>query len=238
MSRDYIGLSTSKKYMVDAFRGGGAIVGKNVTISSIDPINGGNRITFGYTMDDGEKVESILDVMNGHDGAPGQDGYAPEIEEHKDNTDEVYRLIVRTERNEFITPNLMPKLNLKKIIVDINLNERGVLELTRADGSIKYVSLPTVKDPSYVTPQEPEDDGNEDGGGDDDTTTDTENLLSITSIAFSSSKDLEISYSGTPEQEFPTFETNYSTGELSVVDNGNNNVTFEINSSNNLEVSY
>ena len=129
----------------------------------------------------------------------------------------------------------MPKLNLKKIIVDINLNDRGVLEVKRADGSIKYVSLPTVKDPSYVPPQEPEDDGGDDG---EDDTTDTENLLSITSIAFSSSKDLEISYDGTPEQEFPTFETDYSTGELSVVDNGNNNVTFEINSSNNLEVTY
>lgn len=235
MATDYIGLSASRKYMADAFRGGGAIVGKNVTISSIEPIDGGNRITFAYTMDDGEKVESILDVMNGHDGTPGQDGYAPEIEEHEDNNDEVYRLVVKTERNEFVTPNLMPKLNLKKIIVDINLNDRGVLELKRADGSIKYISLPTVKDPSYVTPQEPEDEGGDDG---EDDTTDTENLLSITSIAFSSSKDLEISYDGTPEQEFPTFETDYSTGELSVVDNGNNNVTFEINSSNNLEVTY
>jgi hypothetical protein len=148
-------------------------------------------------------------------------------------------LVIKTKKNQFETPNLIPELDLKKIIVDISLNERGVLEAKRADGSIKYVSLPTVKDPSYVTPQEPEDDGNgdvEDGG--DDTTTDTENLLSITSIAFSSSKDLEISYSGTPEQEFPSFETNYSTGELSVVDNGNNNITFEINSSNNLEVTY
>lgn len=236
MATDYIGMSASRKYMADAFRGGGAIVGKNVTISSIDDIDGGHRITFAYTLDDGEKKESTLEVMDGKNGSDGKEGFAPEIEEHEDNGDGVYKLVIKTKKNQFETPNLIPELDLKKIIVDINLNERGVLEAKRADGSIKYISIPTVKDPSYITPQEPEDDGNKDSG--DDTTTDTENLLSITSIAFSSSKDLEISYSGTPEQEFPTFETNYSTGELSVVDNGNNNVTFEINSSNNLEVSY
>jgi hypothetical protein len=75
-------------------------------------------------------------------------------------------------------------------------------------------------------------------GGDDTSGTENENLVSITSIEFGSDKDLEISYDGTIEQEFPTFEINYSTGELNVVDNGNNNVTFEINSNKNLEVNY
>lgn len=236
MATDYIGMSASRKYMADAFRGGGAIVGKNVTISSIDDIDGGHRITFAYTLDDGEKKESTLEVMDGKNGSDGKEGFAPEIEEHKDNGNGVYKLVIRTKKNQFETPNLIPELDLKKIIVDINLNERGVLEAKRADGSIKYISIPTVKDPSYVTPQEP-DDGIEDGG-DNTSGTENENLVSITSIEFDSDKDLEISYDGTVEQEFPTFEINYSTGELNVVDNGNNNVTFEINSNKNLEVNY
>lgn len=33
--------------------GGGAVVGKNVIISSIEPIENGNRVTFAYTLDDG-----------------------------------------------------------------------------------------------------------------------------------------------------------------------------------------
>ena len=54
-----------KKYTKESLLGGGAVVGKNVTISLITPITGGNRITFSYTLDDGTVKTSILDVMDG-----------------------------------------------------------------------------------------------------------------------------------------------------------------------------
>lgn len=67
-------LAASKKFTSESLLGGGAIVGKNVTISSITPIDGGNRITFSYTLDDGTVKTSTLDVMNGINGTDGQKG--------------------------------------------------------------------------------------------------------------------------------------------------------------------
>lgn len=54
--------------------GGGATAGKNVTIESIVAIDGGNRITFGYTDNDGVAQTKTLDVMDGKDGADGKNG--------------------------------------------------------------------------------------------------------------------------------------------------------------------
>lgn len=48
----------------NVLEGMGVIKGKNVTISSITPINGGNQITFAYTLDDGTQQTSILDVLD------------------------------------------------------------------------------------------------------------------------------------------------------------------------------
>ena len=48
MGVDQITLSVAKGYVKETVLGGGAVVGKNVTISSITPIDGGNRITFSY----------------------------------------------------------------------------------------------------------------------------------------------------------------------------------------------
>ena len=67
-------LAVSKKFTSESLLGGGAVVGKNVTISSITPIDGGNRITFSYTLDDGTVKTSTLDVMNGINGTDGQKG--------------------------------------------------------------------------------------------------------------------------------------------------------------------
>ena len=61
-------LVASKKFTSETVLGGGAVVGKNVTISSITPITGGNRVTFSYTLDDGTVKTSTMDVMNGVDG--------------------------------------------------------------------------------------------------------------------------------------------------------------------------
>lgn len=65
---DAVTYALCKKYIKDSMLGGGAVVGKNVTISSITPIDGGNRITFSYTLDDGTARTSSLDVMDGVDG--------------------------------------------------------------------------------------------------------------------------------------------------------------------------
>lgn len=54
--------------------GGGATAGKNVTIESIVAIDGGNRITFGFTNNDGVAQTKILDVMDGKDGVDGKNG--------------------------------------------------------------------------------------------------------------------------------------------------------------------
>lgn len=64
----------AKRYVSESLSGGGAVVGKNVIVSSIVPINGGNRITFSYTLDNGTVKESTLDVMNGKNGKDGAKG--------------------------------------------------------------------------------------------------------------------------------------------------------------------
>lgn len=50
----------------NALEGMGAIKGKNATISSITPIDGGNQITFAYTLDDGTQQTSTLDVLDAY----------------------------------------------------------------------------------------------------------------------------------------------------------------------------
>ena len=65
MGLNILTLGSSKTYTRESLLGGGAVVGKNVTISSITPIEGGNRVTFSYTLDDGTVKTSSLDVMNG-----------------------------------------------------------------------------------------------------------------------------------------------------------------------------
>ena len=68
MSLNILTLGSSKTYTKETALGGGAIVGKNVQISKIEPIMGGNCITFSYTLDDGTVKTSLLNVMNGEQG--------------------------------------------------------------------------------------------------------------------------------------------------------------------------
>lgn len=68
----------AKNYVKQTVLGGGAVVGKNVIISSIEPIYDdteiiGNRITFSYTLDNGTEKTSSMDVMNGKDGGIGEE---------------------------------------------------------------------------------------------------------------------------------------------------------------------
>ena len=62
----------SKKYTDETVIGGGAIKGKNCTIESIEPISGGQRVTFKWTLDDGTEQTTTMDVMDGVDGQDGK----------------------------------------------------------------------------------------------------------------------------------------------------------------------
>lgn len=68
MGLEILTLGSSKTYTRESLLGGGSVVGKNVTVSSINPIDGGNRVTFSYTLDDGTVKTSTMDVMDGVDG--------------------------------------------------------------------------------------------------------------------------------------------------------------------------
>lgn len=62
----------AQRVVIPGFRkietGGNDVVCKGVIVSSITPIEGGNRVTFQYTLDDGTIKTSTMDVMNGADG--------------------------------------------------------------------------------------------------------------------------------------------------------------------------
>lgn len=68
MGIDKITLAAARKYTKESLLGGGAIVGKNVQVSKIEPIIGGNRVTFSYTLDEGTVKTSSIEVMNGEHG--------------------------------------------------------------------------------------------------------------------------------------------------------------------------
>ena len=65
-------LAAAQQYTDETIEGGGAIKGKNCTIDSIEPISGGQRVTFKWTLDDGTEQTSTMDVMNGVDGQDGK----------------------------------------------------------------------------------------------------------------------------------------------------------------------
>lgn len=74
MSMDLTVLGLSKKYTDETVIGGGAIKGKNCTIESTEAIENGTRIHFLWTLDDGTKKRTYIDVTNGTQGATGAQG--------------------------------------------------------------------------------------------------------------------------------------------------------------------
>ena len=58
-----------KKWVSDKLSNIESTHGGNVQVSKIEPIIGGNRVTFTYTLDDGTLQNSYLEVMNGEKGA-------------------------------------------------------------------------------------------------------------------------------------------------------------------------
>lgn len=90
MGLEILTLGSSKTYTRESLLGGGAVVGKNVTISSITPIEGGNKVTFSYTLDNGTVKTSTMDVMDGKDGVDGTNGTnGKDGQPGKDGTDAI-----------------------------------------------------------------------------------------------------------------------------------------------------
>lgn len=66
-----IDIAIAKSHTNSSLQGAGALKGqdgKNVQVSKIEPIVGGNRVTFTYTLDNGTPRNSYLEVMNGEKG--------------------------------------------------------------------------------------------------------------------------------------------------------------------------
>lgn len=61
-------LAIANQYTDETVLGGGALKGKNCTIQGIESIEGGQRVTFKWTLDDGTVKTNTMDVMNGDEG--------------------------------------------------------------------------------------------------------------------------------------------------------------------------
>jgi hypothetical protein len=71
MAVDIQTLGAAMKYVQDTLQGTGALQGKNCTIQSIEPIDGGNKVTFAWTKDDGTVETASMTVMDGINGGGG-----------------------------------------------------------------------------------------------------------------------------------------------------------------------
>lgn len=71
---DALTLALSKKFTEETVVGGGAIKGKNCTIQNIEPVDGGNNVTFQWTLDDGTVKTQTMFVAEGPAGKDGVDG--------------------------------------------------------------------------------------------------------------------------------------------------------------------
>lgn len=58
-------LALAKKFTEETVVGGGAVKGKNCVISNITTITGGQRVTFQWTLDNGDVQTRSIDVMDG-----------------------------------------------------------------------------------------------------------------------------------------------------------------------------
>lgn len=65
-------LKKGQKYTDESIEGiSGSLAGKNCKIESIEPVEGGNVITFLWTADNGDERRDTLTVMNGEKGDKG-----------------------------------------------------------------------------------------------------------------------------------------------------------------------
>lgn len=74
MGLNILTYAAAKKYVDQTVIGGGALKGKNCIITDISPIEGGNRVTFQWTLDDGTVQTDTLDIYDGEKGDKGDKG--------------------------------------------------------------------------------------------------------------------------------------------------------------------
>ena len=139
-------LVAAKKFTSETVLGGGAVVGKSVTISSITPIDGGNRITFSYTLDNGTAKTSTLDVMNGVDGKDGSGSSTGEenvIESIKVNG------VTQSVTEDKSVDIIVPTVDVDKNYVDTELIKKAnVSDIPSLDG---YVTEEELNTKGYLT---------------------------------------------------------------------------------------
>lgn len=68
MAIDVTTLALAQSYARRVIKDNNGLSGSCVTISSIVSIDGGNRVTFSYSDEDGTKKTVTMDVMDGKDG--------------------------------------------------------------------------------------------------------------------------------------------------------------------------
>lgn len=125
-------------YINTSLLGGGAVVGKNVQVSSITPIDGGNRVTFSYTLDDGTPQTSYMDVMDGKDAEKG--ATEEQAQQIKDNADAIEQLQKDVEdlqdsggggsggTTNYNKLTNKPSINGKELIGNVSLEDVGIKE--------------------------------------------------------------------------------------------------------------
>jgi hypothetical protein len=131
-------IAICKGYTNSSIAGAGAIKGAPCEVKSIEPIEGGNKVTFLWHLNDGSELTDSMNVMDGAKGdtgigitrihqsgnelyiyysdgsvsdpivvptVKGDPGFSPEITV-KESTSSRYVLHVKTEDDEYDTPNL------------------------------------------------------------------------------------------------------------------------------------
>lgn len=73
---DIVTLALAKKYADEVIAGGGSVQGKNCTIESITPVDGGNNVVFAWYEDDGTAKTQTMFVADGPQGLQGDAGPA------------------------------------------------------------------------------------------------------------------------------------------------------------------
>lgn len=58
-------LALAKKFTTESLLGGGAVKGKNAVVKSIVKVEGGNEVTFQWTLDDGTVKTDVMFVADG-----------------------------------------------------------------------------------------------------------------------------------------------------------------------------
>lgn len=106
-----VAYALSTGYTDESIAGGGSIKGSPCTISSIEDIEGGHRVTFSWTLSDGTEQTETMDVMDGQQGIQGEkgdkgdSGFAPQVEVEKSTANE-YILKIQDVDSNYDTPNL------------------------------------------------------------------------------------------------------------------------------------